>query len=290
MKKFYLITLLFAMISTIAGAQTAGELLAMFDGDMYMIPSITTQDGKAVFYLANDPENDDITISILDDDFKIVEEFKINQALLEKYDLINEFGILSEAYGFVRAEAATWEGSIILKDIFGSGYNFMMTNEEGDVLKVFNKDCQEIAHIDPPVGYSFYGVGFNIVVIGKKYYLFAEISGDGEEEDGDYDVAIYRINSNDSSVSLVAISNSAKVSPRAPRKGEKVTVTVDPELVGKNCKVQVVSASGQTVMNTDIPDGQTQLDISTSGFTKGVYVVTVSAEGVSKEAVKIIIR
>ncbi|MDE6511704.1 MAG: T9SS type A sorting domain-containing protein [Muribaculaceae bacterium] len=54
--------------------------------------------------------------------------------------------------------------------------------------------------------------------------------------------------------------------------------------------VQVVSASGHTMLAAKLPAGQNQLDIDTSGFPQGMYVVTVSGNGTNKEVAKIIVR
>lgn len=121
------------------------------------------------------------------------------------------------------------------------------------------------------------------------YFIVGGLTKKGSDDDEEC-TAIYSIESNSGSVALVSVAPSAKISPRTPRKGENVSVSIDSELVGKDCIVNVVSSSGQTVLETRMPEGESQFDINTSRFSKGVYVVTVSAEGVSKEAAKIIIR
>ncbi len=125
----------------------------------------------------------------------------------------------------------------------------------------------------------------NLLKLGGNLYIVAD--AENIEEGKDYSI-VYRLDSNNS-VSLVTMAPTSKVSPRNPRRGENVTVSLD-STVSEGAMVQVVSASGQTMLNTKIAAGQTQLDINTSGFNQGVYVVTVSSNGSSKEAAKIIVR
>ncbi|MDE6380351.1 MAG: T9SS type A sorting domain-containing protein [Muribaculaceae bacterium] len=163
--------------------------------------------------------------------------------------------------------------------------------DKGSVTFKFNKDLLDSSdrreikdEILDELKKNDYVEGVRIVSpIGDT---FEAVDDDGEE------YTYTRLNSggNAGSVALVSVAPSARVSPRAPRKGENVSVSIDLELVGKDCIVNVVSSSGQTVLETRMPEGESHLNINTSRFSKGVYVVTVSAEAVSKEVAKIIIR
>ena len=282
MRKIFLFALLLAMISNLAGAQNLSKLFDISDGELLMIPGALTKDGNPVLYLYDDP------ISILDDNFQVAKKIAPQGDPVEFYLISGEYGAI-EPYGNSVMDNCFY----LLKDIFGDGYQYLAMNENEDGFGVYNSDNNKIASIDFPAGYERDWEEEDnqaFMAIGKKLYFivggFTKKGSDDEEEC----TAIYSIESNPGSVALVSVAPSAKISPRAPRKGEKVSVSIDSELVGKDCIVNVVSSSGQTVLETRMPEGKSQLDINTSRFSKGVYVVTVSAEGVSKEAAKIIIR
>ena len=293
MRKNILLTLFLAVISNLAGAQ---DLSNMVFGEVCMIPGALTKDGTPVLYVLD--EDDNIGgISILDEDFQVVEKFSI-PAL---NDLMVDINLISGEIGAMQIEYDTpiAGGNMLVKDIFGEGYNYLSYPDDSNRIHIYNSKNKEISHIDFPKGYehgdsqetfrddedcAFLTLGKNI------YFVIGNLIKMGSEDEDESYTAFYRIDGLNNDVALISISPSAKVGPRAPRKGEKVTVTVDSELVANDCMVQVVSASGQTVYDAKIPAGQSQLEISTTGFSKGVYVVTVSAAGLSKEAAKIIIR
>lgn len=293
MRKTFFITLLLALISNLAGAQATSNQVYVTDGGIYMIPGALTKDGNAVLYSCQYDEDDDIArISILDENFQVVEQFTITHDFLEYINLITdelgtkEFGLDGPICGCI----------VLVKDIFGEGYTYMGWPSETNRIHIYSSDNKEISHIDLPKGYEsrYYLRDEDIAFLSLSNNLYIVIgnlvkSGSNEDDESTY-TAFYRIDTTNNGVSLVSVAPSAKIGPRAPRKGENVIVTVDSELVENDCMVQVVSASGQTVYDTKIPSGQSQLEISTAGFSKGVYVVTVSAAGVSKEAAKIIIR
>lgn len=152
-------------------------------------------------------------------------------------------------------------------------------------LVVYDSSNNEVLTINLPAGYTkWYDIDF--FQMGDKRYLALE---GVEDEKGEEYLLVYRLENNNS-VSFVTAAPSSKVSPRNPKRGEKVSVTIDTPVGNGDAMVQVVSASGQTMLSKKIPAGQTQLDIDTSGFSQGMYVVTVSGNGVSKEAAKIIVR
>lgn len=149
---------------------------------------------------------------------------------------------------------------------------------------VYDSSNNEVARIDLPKGYD--GESYmTFIRLGEKRY----IALDAENADGEWFNIIYRLDSNNN-VSFVTAAPTSKVWPRNPRRGEKVNVTLDSAVVSDGAIVHVVSAAGQTLFNSKIPSGQTSLDINTSGFQQGMYVVTVSGNGITKEAAKIIVR
>ena len=152
-------------------------------------------------------------------------------------------------------------------------------------MVVYDSSNKEVLTINLPAGYtSWYDIDF--FQLGDKRYLALE---GVEDEKGEEYLLVYRLEDNNS-VSFVTAAPSSKVSPRNPKRGEKVSVTLDTPVGNGDAMVQVVSTSGRTMLSKKIPAGQTLLDIDTSGFSQGMYVVTVSGNGVSKEAAKIIVR
>ncbi|MDE6343053.1 MAG: T9SS type A sorting domain-containing protein [Muribaculaceae bacterium] len=283
MRKTFILSLLLAVISNLAIAQTYINLIDDGSSSICMIPGALTKDGEAVLYLHDE---DKATCSILNEDFKVTDVFSLKHSdnLIEDIVIVmGEFGSFDKDYYFAE------EYNFLVKDIFAPGYTYMCYADGGKGIDIYNSDNKKVSSIDFPKGYKSYDIDASFLILGKKKY-FVISNLDKEGSDDSWATAFYRIDDNGSNVALVSVAPSAKVSPRSPRKGETVSVTIDDEFAGKNCMVQVVSASGQKVLDAKIPAGQTRLDINTSGLSKGVYAVSVSANGISKEATKIIIR
>ncbi len=282
-------------LTCFAGTQNPTTLIDLGDDDIAIniIPSALTKDGKAELYLREFGNKGD-NISILDENLKVKQQFTIKESLLDQYDLIENIRIISGELGPVDynpdALGSSEDGFILFKDIFGNGYNFLMAADDG--IKVFNSECNEIAQLNIPNGYELTEDwdSFAFLRLGNSIYFKAGLHKDGDQYYDQNFIALYKIDDNGNGVSLVAIAPAAKVSPRAPRKGENVTVTISSEMSGRDCMLQVTSTSGQTIFDTKIPTGQTQIDINTSSFPKGVYVVSVVDNGDIRETAKIIIR
>ncbi|MDE5793642.1 MAG: T9SS type A sorting domain-containing protein [Muribaculaceae bacterium] len=194
-------------------------------------------------------------------------------------------GLFSEEFNYVvtkyeprsfQEEKKNGNGEIAYK-AWGTRYEltgFDVYDDSGKVLMTFDIPSEYI------VRYS------DLYLFKLGYNRFATIPvKDGDDKE--YQI-VYRIDANNT-VSFVTAAPTSKISPRNPKRGENVTVSLDSS-IGEGAMVQVVSASGQIMLNSKIPAGQTQLDINTSGFNHGVYVVNVSNNGSSKEAAKIIVR
>lgn len=260
---------------------------------MNLIPSVLTKDGKSeLYFFEYGDEGSGDKFSILDENLQVKQQFTIKESLLNQYSLIEDIQIISGELGPMEFDQGVFgaEGIILIKDIFGNGYNFLMAAK--NEIKVFDSDCKEIAQMNIPKGYDIpedFGTKA-FLRLGNNLYFVTRLHKDGSDYDDNEYIALYSIGGNDSGVSLVAIAPSAKVSPRVPRKGENVTVTIGSEMSGRDCMLQVISASGQTIFGTKVAAGQTQVIINTSSFSKGVYVVTITDNVESKETAKIIIR
>ena len=156
--------------------------------------------------------------------------------------------------------------------------------------KVYDSSNKEVMSINIPEGYFAYGESLDFLRIGDKRYIMVSVRKERPGENGsDHFTIVYRLD-NDAKITQVAIAPSTKISPRSPKRGEQVTVTLDTPAGMEGCRVQVISTSGQTMLSTKIPAGQSHFDIDTSGFSQGMYIVNVYGGGITKEAAKIIVR
>ena len=161
---------------------------------------------------------------------------------------------------------------------------------EINAYKVYDSSNNAVATFEIPEGYIADDDNLDFIRLNGKRYIAIDIKKPGTTEYGfDYFTVIYRLDENNK-VSQVAIAPSTKVSPRAPRQGELVTVSFDDESISSPKIIEVVSASGQNVYKTKLPAGQSSINIDTSRLNQGMYVVTVTANGINQEAAKIIVR
>lgn len=203
------------------------------------------------------------------------------------YDLTN--GIFGDDYHYIMPiyEAKDFESQE--EDYGKPGWIYEKswgTRYERAGFTVYDSSNNEVTSFKVPAGYTSRYSDMWFFQMGDNRYIGLD---DVEDSEGEYYLVMYRLDS-DNSVSFVTAAPSTKVSPRNPKRGEKVSVTLDAAVGSAGAMVQVVSASGQTMLDTKLPAGQTQLDINTSGFSQGMYVVTVSGNGITKEAAKIIVR
>lgn len=119
---------------------------------------------------------------------------------------------------------------------------------------------------------------------GKRYVICPVINDDNE-----YYYVVYRLDDR-SNLTMVATTPASKIAPRAPRRGENVTVTLNEKVAAAGCVIRVVSTNGQTVMQENVPAGQSTFDINTSRFPQGIYVVSVSSSEANTDVAKIVIR
>lgn len=149
---------------------------------------------------------------------------------------------------------------------------------------VYNSTNELVCSIEVPQGFN--GGRLKFAEMGGKKMIICNLDDNNDDEVSA--TAFYQIDENNN-VSFVKMTE-PKVSPRNPRQGERVTVSIDEQFAGENVSVNVVSADGQIVMKDRIRNGQSTLDIDTSRFKQGMYVVTVSGKGKTSEAAKIIVR
>lgn len=158
---------------------------------------------------------------------------------------------------------------------------------EVKAYNIYDSSNNVIARLEIPEGYHEpYYKNLDFIRLGNKRYLALDLNSDSGSG---YFTAIYLIDDNNK-VNQIAIAPSTKVSPRTPRQGESVNLQFDDNSTSFDRIIQVVSDSGQVMMRTKLPAGQTSLDINTSNLKQGMYIVTIDTNGRDKEAAKIIVR
>lgn len=273
------------LLAAVSCLSVAGEdEICILPGLVGVIPPGLTNDGKAVVYLSTDIVTEVIDeVSILDEDFKVVSSFSIDT---------------EEPVGFRLASEEIGVNHDLLfyfcKGLFSDDYNYVKWNRETYQFNVFDTAGKQVANIEIPDGYrlSYFVEPEYITILNwnSNKYVIIESLKKGEETYGEESyLAVYKINE-DSDVVHIATLPSVGITPRTPKKGEAVKVMIDSEVARNGCDLQVVSASGQSMLNASVPSGQTQYDVDTSRYPKGVYMVTISSEGYKKESAKIIIR
>lgn len=137
---------------------------------------------------------------------------------------------------------------------------------------------------DGNVIHTFPGEVDRVVVIGGKTYAVAL-----NYAASDYELTFYEINPTSSSVKAVRTSG-VKISPRALRRSESVTIETGETDAEVSREVVVTSADGRVIDRRTIPAGITGTQISTARMASGLYNFTVYANGKRLDNGKIIVR
>ncbi len=156
-------------------------------------------------------------------------------------------------------------------------------------ISVVSENGATVASTKYPAGYfSNHQPDIYLYDLDDTAFLVVSLHKDDNQYDDDY-YLVYELTDGGSSLKMVGTPMSVGVSPRAPRIGENVTVSLG-EPAGKDCFVEVVSSTGRTVLRRKMTAGDTSTSINTADFNKGIYIVTVNGQGNAREAAKIIVR
>lgn len=154
-------------------------------------------------------------------------------------------------------------------------------------LKIYSSNGNVISSITFPSGYYTHSNNYLYVIkMGDKLYLMVGVETD---ESDDYYI-VYKLDKNNSSVTQVAIAPCSKISPRTPRKGENVIVSLDPKYAADGCMVNVISTDGRVMLQKKVEVGQTEMTFNTSNYPQGLYIVRISGGVDTAEVAKIIVR
>lgn len=137
---------------------------------------------------------------------------------------------------------------------------------------------------DGNVIHTFPGTVDRVVVIGGKTYAVVL-----KYAVNDIEQTFYEINPTSSSVKAVRTSG-VKISPRALRRSESVTIETGETDAKVSREVVVTSADGRVIDRRTIPAGITGTQISTARMASGLYNFTVYANGKRLDNGKIIVR
>lgn len=125
--------------------------------------------------------------------------------------------------------------------------------------------------------------------LGDKHYIGVYVS----EKSGDnyiYETKWYKVNTTANATALVPVANiPISVSPRMARRSQPVTVTV-PAQAGTQRIVTVVSTTGRVLLTRTLSPETDSLNIDTTDFAKGVYIVNVTCGTSVTENCKIVIQ
>ncbi|MDE6299281.1 MAG: T9SS type A sorting domain-containing protein [Muribaculaceae bacterium] len=265
--------------------------------DLSIISVSNSKDDKGFFcfskYKNGKPDgssDNEIQFSIYNENFSLVKSFSL--PLGDTYDNatqlvdINDDGIKS--YTFISRGIFNNEFSYILPSIGNVGnYSNLITG-----FKVFNPEGVEITSIILPEGYyqnNYVNQIQYVSLNGTKYIL---VGGCSRLNDTSYNTeytVVYNLDTL-SRATQIALLENIHISPRTPRKGETVTVSLNDEGQSEGCVVNVVASDGRTLIQKNIPAGENTFTFNTAGFPQGLYIVTTSAKEGKAEAAKIIVH
>lgn len=154
-------------------------------------------------------------------------------------------------------------------------------------LQVINENGSVVTDVRFPEGY--YGQlqpECDLYIMGETYYLFVDAQTKNDNENVSL---VFEVNPRSASINMVGAPIGMRVSPTTPQRGADVTVDLG-AAAGENCRVNVVSVSGNTVISAVVEPGAESMSLSTSRLDRGMYIVTVSDGNSSREATKIIVR
>ena len=141
-----------------------------------------------------------------------------------------------------------------------------------------------------------------IAVPEADYYNPLAIQWDGEtyfgvsiteiDQEGDdcYNMVIYSIDKNSSSVKKMASTPAMRAIPALAERNSTVNVTLDAETAKNGGELVITDSNGRTVGRSYVEAGQTSVPVTTDRMGSGVYNITLTEKGQKVENARIIVK
>ncbi|MDE6577426.1 MAG: hypothetical protein K2J82_05955 [Muribaculaceae bacterium] len=234
--------------------------------------------------------DNEIQFSIYDENFSLVKSFSL--PLGDTYDNITEVVEINDD--------GTKSYNPVTRGIFNNEFNYILPSTENvgsqynliKGFKVFNTEGVEITSITLPEGYyqnQYVNQIQYVSINGTQYIMVGNCSRPNDTSDNNYYTIVYRLDALTRATQIALLENT-RISPRTPRQGETVTVSLNDDIKSKGCVVNVVASDGRTMIQRNLPAGETTFSFNTAGFPQGMYVVTTAGKKGKTEAAKIIVR
>lgn len=275
------------------------------------LPACDNENGVKEIFVINNPDKNTATFTSYNEDLQNIGNFSVNlpsQTIekTEKYymgtGMWNTYTITYEIYAKIEAfnylgSFGNWdEDKFASKHFFNDddNYEYFVTDfsyeERGNIP---SGDEGTIEKGNFPSGYilkndkgetlgKISGTGkICLVELGGKRYV--GVAGKNEAQ-------WYKINAASSGSALVPVAKlPISVAPRMARRSTPVTVTVPAE-AGSQRTVTVVSTTGRTLLTSTLAPDTDTLNIDTTDFAAGIYIVNVTTGTSVTENCKIVIR
>ncbi len=155
----------------------------------------------------------------------------------------------------------------------GNGKGFSIVQDDGTVVFTENRDFVW-------EGASPYGLYFDVIKMGGKYYL--------KVGDSEYDY-MYLIN-NESGTGMTYVNKMKHANAKPTVLERNTPITVDLKDEAGQYAVTVVSAFGRVVHAENVRQGQRSLTLDTSKWDSGLNVISVKGADGKVESCKVIIK
>lgn len=141
-----------------------------------------------------------------------------------------------------------------------------------------------------------------VAVPEGRYYNPLAIQWDGEtyfgvsiteiDQEGDYcyNMVIYSIDKNSSSVKKMASTPAMRAIPALAERNSTVNVTLDAETAKNGGELIITDSNGRTVGRSHVEAGQTSVPVTTDRMGSGVYNITLTEKGQKVENARIIVK
>lgn len=155
---------------------------------------------------------------------------------------------------------------------------FELVSEDGTILQSINFD-RTFDYAENPA---------NIFKMNGNYYVSFTFTYDDKDGKRKYPTYIYAINPSTTSIQKVDIPQGLAVRPSLADRN--ATIRVETPAAQSDRRIIVTNAAGQTVWDTTIQAGQTNVQIDARHLSRGVNVVNVEGDSKQNNSCKVIVK